>query len=90
MLDELLELVKSVSTGMVEQAKVERGAKWIEAMGREYPIVHRILKGVLYERPEKVLDALASWNDGFASLRRNPHALEYIRQLQLRVRGKRQ
>jgi len=86
-MEDLVKLLREAAAGAVSQASLERGAKWIEAMKREFPFVHSVLIKLLYQQPEDVLDTLAKFNRGFEEYRRNAHALEYIRQLQLRLRG---
>jgi hypothetical protein len=89
-MEELLALLREVSTGMINQASIDRGAKWIEAMKFEFPIAHKLVMGFLYKSPGDVLATLGSINPGFKQFRHNAHAVEFIRKLQESLRGKEQ
>jgi len=90
MLEDLLNIFREVSAGMVSDAQVTRGAKWIEAMQREFPLAAVVLDGLLYKTPEQVLESLARFNPVASSFKDNAAALEYIGELQKRLRGKQQ
>lgn len=79
--------LQEAARGVVTDAMINRGARWIDALEVEFPTFHKMLLSVLYDTPEGVLDKLAVINRDFEPLRRNPFALEYVRQLQLKLRG---
>ena len=83
------DLLKNVSTGMVEQAQVEKGSRWIEQLAVEYPLAHRLLMMTLYGEPRDVMKTLGMIIPGLREYRKNPHVLLYIEKLQAELRGKR-
>ena len=92
MMDQLIADLKLASSGLLNQAMIDRGSGWIESLKADYPLAHRLLIGVLYKEPSEVLDALCKmqphlrehlsngrgWNDS---------ALAYVTALQKRLRG---
>ena len=87
MLDQLRTDLQSVAQGIVEQAQVERGSRWIKALEVEHPAVYRLLMAFLDKEPKDVMASLcAMWPD-LKELRRNKHVLKYIGLLQQELRG---
>lgn len=87
MLEELTTLIKAVAQGAADDAMVTRGSAWITQLKKEFPGVHMIIMAMLYKSPEAVLDALGKLNAEIAPYTRNPHAIAYIRALQVKLRG---
>jgi hypothetical protein len=82
--------LNQAAQGLIDEAMINRGAGWIEAMAEEFPIAHKILMELLYGTPEEILDGLAMMSPDLAPLKRNPHVLEYVGQLQEKlIKGKR-
>jgi hypothetical protein len=79
--------LQSAAKGIADEALIMRGAGWIAQLEREYPTAHRLLMSALYEEPRDVLQALSKLDPQLRELRNNEHALEYVRQLQKRIRG---
>ena len=90
MLEDFQTILREVSEGLVTEAHITRGAKWIEAMKREFPLAHVVLMGLLYKQPSEVLDSLARFNSVVLEFKQSPAALAYIGELQKRLRGAKQ
>lgn len=89
MLEELQKDLKLAAEGIIEQAQIDRGSKWIEAFANEYPVAHAILISALYKEPEDVMKFLCVLVPDLRQYRQNEYALKYIRLLQDELRGKR-
>ena len=89
MLEELTDDIRQMAQGIVDRAQVERGAKWIEAFAREYPMAHGLLISALYKTPRDVMKFLCMIVPELRQFKNNEHALRYIAALQEELRGKR-
>lgn len=87
-LSDFQDLLKNVSTGMIEQAQIEKGSRWIEALEDEYPLAHRLLMMTLYGEPREVMKTLCMIIPALREYRQNPHVLAYVGKLQNELRGK--
>jgi hypothetical protein len=74
---------------MIEQAQVEKGSRWIEALEGEYPLMHRLLMMTLYGEPRDVMKTLCMLVPALKEYRENPHVLAYVGKLQAELKGKR-
>lgn len=83
-LSELTSDFQKASKGMLDDALVNRGAKWIEALRKESPYVYGLITAFLRESPEKVLHALIPLLPELSTLRgeQRQFALKYIGLLQ--------
>ena len=73
---------------IVDQAMVERGARWLEDFAAQYPRVHELIMSLLDNQPETVIDALAAINPNLRHLRESQDALNYVGLLQERLRNR--
>lgn len=87
-LTELSRIIQQATTGLANDALVTRGAGWLQQFKREFPIAHAIIIGMLYKKPEDVMDSLLLWVPDLQPYRRHPQALEYIKRLQVRLGNK--
>lgn len=85
-LNKLLADLQSVSREIASVALIERGAGWIEQLRIEFPVAHELLMSALHKEPRDVLEALIQMNSDLAQLRGNARVLDYIAQLQARLR----
>lgn len=85
MIDILSELTKDLNDaakGIADNAMIERGAKWIQALRRENPVFYNFIESVLYKEPRQVLIALAVLDYRLAGLKDNEYAQKYVRMIQ--------
>jgi hypothetical protein len=85
-LNKLLTDLQSVSRDIASTALVERGAGWIRLLESEFPFAYNLLMSALYKEPGDVLEALIKINGDLAQLRGNENVLNYIAQLQAKLR----
>ncbi len=88
-LEQLKADLSSVSQGLINQAMIERGAGWIEALANEFPVAHGLLMASLYGEPSTVMNLLCIAMPELRPYRRNGKVLEYVGKLQGELRGKR-
>lgn len=89
MLEDFLKLLSDVtSQRTLDDAALDRGSAWIEALGREFPMAHALITGLVHKTPQQVLDSLAVFNAALKPYARDERALAYIAALQTRLRGK--
>ena len=88
MLEELTGDIRQAAQGIIEQAQIERGAKWIGAFAREYPMAHGLLISALYKTPKDVMKFLCMIVPELRPFKGNEHVLRYIAALQKELRGK--
>jgi hypothetical protein len=81
--------LQSTAQGLLDDARVERGAGWICELEVEYPYAYNLLMAGLYQEPADVLEALAAFDADIRKLKKSPQALEYVRRIQERIRGSR-
>jgi len=83
-LSELTLDFQEAARGMLDTARVERGAMWIQALKKESPYVYNLIAAFLHEPAEKVLHALVPLLPELATLRgeQRAYALKYIGLLQ--------
>jgi hypothetical protein len=85
-LNDLLTDLRASAQGIADTALIERGAGWIRELEKEFPLAHRLLMSALYKEPSDVLEALIKLQPGLIQLRGNERVLEYIGQLQGKLR----
>lgn len=87
-LEQLKTDLSSVAQGMVNQAMIERGAGWIEALAAEYPVAHGLMIASLYGEPTTVMNLLCIVVPELKPYRKNDKVLAYVGKLQNELRGK--
>lgn len=89
MLEEFTALLRQVAEGMIEQAQVERGARWLDNLAQEYPVAYGLLNSALYKTPKDVMKFLCMIVPELRQFKNNAHVLDYISKLQKELRGNR-
>ena len=89
-LNQLVDDLQAASKQLVNDAVVQRGAGWILELEREFPYAYGLLMSALYKEPVDVLRALAQIDPELRQLVNNQFALDYVRRIQLRIRGEHQ
>lgn len=84
-LDTLLNELKHAARGIVDQAAIERGSRWIEQLEVESPFWHAILMSFLYKSPDEVFDALGAFYPDVLEFKKSQAAKDYINGLQKRL-----
>ena len=89
LLSDFQEMLRGISTGLVEQAQVERGSRWLEAFANEFPLAHLLLMNALYKTPADVMKVIGLLVPELKQYRKNEHVLIYIGKLQDELKGRR-
>lgn len=90
-LDRLVRDLQSVAQEIASEALVSRGAGWIDQLKEEFPLAYNLLMKGLYDEPEAVLKALVAFNPlELRGLEKSPTAIDYVRRIQLKLRGGKQ
>jgi hypothetical protein len=80
--EELTADLRLIAEGIVDEAQVTRGAKWIEQLAVEYPVAHGLLISALYKEPKDVVSFLCVIIPELRPHRKNKHVLRFIKSLQ--------
>jgi hypothetical protein len=85
--------LRRAAQGAVDEASVRRGRDWVEAAQREFPLASRFIDSLINAEPAAVVRDLqkmgAFYGIDLKGLKGNQSVLNYIRELQTRLRKKR-